>query len=144
MPVKKAIINVKKKYNKMDPVDHVLARPDTYLGNCRPKEHDEYIATSDFRISKKKIEYANGLLRIYIECLSNILDNYARSKKSKNLCTTIKVSINKKTGETSMWNDGDYIPIEFDDDNDCYNHSLVFGNLLTSSNYNDEEDRYEI
>jgi DNA topoisomerase-2 len=136
----------KTKYSKMDPLDHILHRPDTYVGSTRPRQIEEYISLSDkdFNIIKKPISFPPALLRIFIEPLSNAIDNVARSKKSKTLCTKIKVNIDKETGKTTIWNDGQSIAVEIDEDEKCYNHSLIFGQLLTSSNYDDEEDRYNI
>jgi len=136
----------KKTYSKIDPIQHILHRPDMYVGSIRTREADEYISSSsnNFNITKKNIESSPAILRIFIEALSNSIDNTARSKKTKTPCTTIKVNIDKKTGETSIWNDGETIAIEENEDEDCYNHSLIFGQLLTSSNYDDDEDRYNI
>ena len=135
----------KKKYSKIDPIQHILHRPDMYVGSNRQRKTEEYIssASNNFSITKKDIESSPAILRIFIEPLSNAIDNAARSKKTKTQCTTIKVNIDKKSGETTIWNDGEIIPIE-ENDEDCYNHSLIFGQLLTSSNYDDEEDRYNI
>ena len=80
-------------------------------------------------------------MRIFIEILSNAIDNVERSKKTKTPCTTIKVYLNKETGETSIWNDGEIIPIEIHPDEKIYNHSLVFGHLMAGSNFDDEEER---
>lgn len=136
---------VKKKYSKIDPIQHILHRPDMYVGSNRQRKTEEYTssASNNFTITKKDIELSPAILRIFIEPLSNAIDNAARSKKSKTPCTTIKVNIDKKSGETTVWNDGEIIPIE-ENDEGCYNHSLIFGQLLTSSNYDDEEDRYNI
>lgn len=136
----------RKKYNKMDPLDHILHRPDTYVGSNRNREKEEYVSSSNnnFKISKKIIKYSPAILRTFIEILSNAIDNVARSEKTDTPCTKIKVSINKETSEISIWNDGDVIPIEIDEDEKCYNHTLIFGQLLTSSNYDDEQDRYNI
>ena len=136
----------KPKYTKMDSLEHILHRPDTYVGSTRLRFLDEYVSLSsqNFCIIKKNVKYCPALLRIFIEPLSNAIDNVARSKQGKNPCTKIKIKINKETGETSIWNDGESIDIEFDENEGCYNHSLIFGQLLTSSNYNDEEERYNI
>ena len=136
----------KKKYSKMDPLTHILHRPDTYVGSTRFRKLEEYVssASNNFKITKKEIESSPAILRIFIEPLSNAIDNVSRSKKTKTPCTTIKVNIDKKSGETTIWNDGDAIAIEVDEDEQCYNHSLIFGQLLTSSNYDDEEERYNI
>ena len=130
----------------MDPLAHILHRPDTYVGSTRSRELDEYISIADknFQIYKKSIVYCPAILRIFIEPLSNAIDNVSRSQNTKTPCTTIKVKVDIKSGSTSVWNDGECISVEYDDDNKCYNHSLIFGQLLTSSNYDDDEDRYNI
>jgi DNA topoisomerase-2 len=130
----------------MDPLVHILHRPDTYVGSTRKRDVEDYVsdASNNFSITKKTISYSPAILRIFIEPLSNAIDNVARSQKTKTPCTTIKVNINKETGETSVWNDGDFIEIEIDEEEKCYNHTLIFGQLLTSSNYDDEEERYNI
>jgi DNA topoisomerase-2 len=117
-----------------------------YVGSTRPRELNDYIADADegFKISNKKIDYAPAILRIFIEPLSNAIDNVSRSQKTKTPCTNIRVNIDKTTGETSVANDGQSISVEFDKDHECYNHSLIFGQLLTSSNYDDDEERYNI
>ena len=130
------------KYNKLDPIDHILHRPDMYVGSTRKKSSVEYISSEkDFKISEKNIEFPPSLLRIFIEPLSNAIDNVSRSKTK---CTYIKISVCKKTGETRIKNDGDSIVIEINPENNCYNHSLIFGQLLTSSNYDDKQERYNI
>ena len=125
----------KKVYTKKDPISHILDRSDMYVGSKNLKKIEEYIAVKDedgnYKIVKKEIESSPAILRIFIEVLSNAIDNVERSKKAKILCTTIKVVINKETGETSVWNDGDIIPIEINEEEKIYNHSLIFGNLLT-------------
>jgi DNA topoisomerase-2 len=136
----------KQKYSKMDPLEHILHRPDTYVGSTRPRQLDDYVSllTNNFSITKKNISYCPAILRIFVEPLSNAIDNVARSSKSENPCTKIKINVDQKTGRTSIWNDGQSIAIEFNETEKCYNHSLIFGQLLTSSNYDDEEDRYNI
>ena len=136
----------KQKYNKMNQLDHVLHRPDTYVGSTRNKKVNDYISSEEdeFKIKQKVIEYSPAILRIFIEILSNAIDNHARSKKTKTPCTKIKINIDPETGETCIWNDGEAIPIEIHEEEGIYNHSLIFGHLLTSSNYDDEEERYNI
>ena len=131
----------KKQYKKVDQITHIMLRPDMYAGSTRNRISDEYVADSEYNITKQLINSSPALLRIFIEVLSNALDNVERSKKAGLACTAIQVTINKETGETSIWNDGDIVPVELNTEHNCYNHSLIFGQLLTGSNYDDEEDR---
>lgn len=133
-----------KKYEKMDPIEHILRRSDMYVGSTRSRTLEEYIAVPEddsYRIFKSEITSSPALLRIFVEPLSNAIDNVERSRKDGIPCTKIKVSINAETGETSVYNDGDIVPIELNEEQNCYNHSMIFGQLLTGSNYNDEEER---
>ena len=130
-----------KKYIQLDPIEHIMKRPDMYCGSLRSRTSDEYISVSDLNITKSNITFSPAILRIFIEVLSNAIDNVKRSKDNGIPCKAIKVVINKETGETSVWNDGDVVPIEINEECDCYNHTMIFGRLLTGSNYDDEEDR---
>lgn len=41
----------------------------------------------------------------------------------------------------TVWNNGDGIPVEMHKDENVYVPELIFGHLLTSSNYNDDEKK---
>ena len=136
----------KKVYVKKDPIDHVLLRSSMYVGSKTLKTYDDYVAefddeTEEYKIKKKYITASPAVLRIFIEVLSNAVDNVDRSRKAKIPCSMIKVNINQETGETVVWNDGDIIPIEMHSEEKMYNHTLIFGHLLTGSNYDDANER---
>ena len=91
-------------------------------------------------ISKKRGEINPGLHRIFIEALSNAIDNVWRSSNTDTKTTKIKVDIDE-CGMITVWNDGLSIPIEINKESGLYNPELIFGKLLTSSNYDDKEER---
>ena len=129
---------MKKNYEKKDPIDHIHLRPDMYVGSTTLKEKDEYVClpiNGILKIVNRKIETSPAILRIFVEILSNAVDNVSAK------CTSIKVEIDKETGLTSVWNDGEHIPIEMNEKEKMYNHTLIFGNLLTGSNYDDTINR---
>uniref|UniRef100_A0A6C0EMJ0 DNA topoisomerase (ATP-hydrolyzing) n=1 Tax=viral metagenome TaxID=1070528 RepID=A0A6C0EMJ0_9ZZZZ len=141
----KIMPKAKQRYTRMDPVEHVLKRPDTYVGSVRSRRIEEFVvADEEYHISKQRIEISPAILRIFVEPLSNMIDNWARSKKGKNKVTEMRVTLDSDTGETSFWNNGNVIPIEMHEEEKCYNHSLIFGNLLTGENYDDDEEREDI
>lgn len=133
------------KIQQLDPIEHILKRPDTYVGSIRQKTSEEYIHVpikdGKFIIAKRTIKYPPALLRIFIEALSNAIDNVQRSREVNIECTKIKIKINKETGTTNIWNDGFVIPIEKNDSSDKYKHTLIFGELRTSTNFDDTEQR---
>lgn len=134
-----------KRYQKLGQVEHILKRPDMYVGSTRNKTITDYVACyqgdGNYKIIQKDIKVSPALSRIFIEILSNAVDNVERSKKTSTPCKNIKVTYDSDTSEFSVWNDGDIIPIDKNNDEDCYNHSMIFGQLLTGSNYDDEEER---
>ena len=136
----------KPKYAKMKHLDHILNRSDMYVGSIIPEKINTYIAdsTGQYNIYSKEINCSPALLRIFVEPLSNAVDNVSRSLKTTTPCTTIKVNVDRVTGETSVWNDGESISIEMNEEEQCYNHTMIFGQLLTSSNYDDNEERVDI
>lgn len=131
------------KYEKLDPITHIHRRPDTYIGSLRLRSNPrEWVATADNQIREaQNVVYSDGLVRIFIEPLSNIIDNVWRSRKENIPVTKIKISIDRETGKTSFWNDGLHIPIEMHEKEKIYNPELIFGHLMAGSNMDDEEHR---
>ncbi len=135
----------KRVYDMKDDITHVLDLPDTYVGSKRVKSVADYVAerteAGSWVIVNKQVEYPPALLRIFVEILSNAIDNVQRGKESGILCKTIKVSVDKTTGETSVWNDGEYIEIAKNEKYSMYNHTMVFGHLRSSGNYDKTEEK---
>lgn len=123
-----------------DDITHVLDLPDTYVGSKRVKAVTDYVYVEG-KIVQKQVEYPPALLRIFVEILSNAIDNVQRSKESGLLCKSIKVGIDKDSGKTSVWNDGEYIEIAVNEKYKMYNHTMVFGHLRSSGNYDKTEEK---
>jgi DNA topoisomerase-2 len=153
----------KPSYVSLDQRTHILHRPDMYIGNIKnintdfygsqylSKEKDEEDQKEDKKvikdedekeifIFKKRGEINFGLHRIFIEVLSNAIDNVWRSSLTDTKCTKIKIEITEK-GMITVWNDGLSIPVEINEETGMYNPEMIFGKLLTSSNYDDKEER---
>lgn len=140
------------RYSVKNDIQHVLDCSDVYLGDTSSFFRKEFVFNNDLKkIVQQTICTPEALIRIFVEVLTNAVDNVERSKKSETPCKTIKVTLNTETGLTSVWNDGIIIPIiqnknqtEKDDSNelnDLYIHSLIFGHLRSSSNYGEEKVR---
>jgi DNA topoisomerase-2 len=125
-------------YIKQDPITHILTRPDMYVGSKTFEQQSDYIWKNN-KIVKKDIKICPALTRTFIEILSNAIDNIERSKDT-NKMTYIKVHLSQT--ECEIINDGSIIPIIVNDKEKIYNHTLIFGHLLSGSNYNDSEKRY--
>ena len=70
--------------------------------------------------------------KIFDEILVNAADNKQRDPRGMD---TIRVDIDKETGRISVYNNGKGIPIKTHKEHNVYVPELIFGMLLTSSNY---------
>jgi len=127
---------VEETYKKMTHHEHVLAEPDNYIGSISPDTMSLWIYDEEVKhFIMSSITIAPGLYKIFDEILTNARDHGVRDKK----CRTIKVNIDKTTGEISVWNDGTGIPVAIHKDHKVYIASMIFGDMLTSSNYNNDK-----
>ena len=131
------------KYVKLDQLSHVLKRPGMYIGSIVPDSDSLWIYDSDSRqIQQKNVTWVPGLYKIFDEIIVNALDQIKRLKHSSTTSKhvkEIKVSIDRETGEISVYNDGDGIDVNYNDKYEMYDPELIFGNMLTSSNYTENE-----
>lgn len=135
----------KNKIIVLDQREHVLLRPDLWIGSVKNKKEDFYAAEIiQEEIKIKVIENGTinpGLYRIFVEIISNVIDNYFRSEKGPTPTTSVKVDVNQETGEITVWNDGNTILIEKEEKTGLYNPEVAFGRLLSGSNFDDSEQR---
>ena len=127
-----------------DQRDHVLLRPDMYIGSVKNTMTEFYkavrVENDGLRIFQTTDLINPGLHRIFIEILSNAIDNFLRSKDGDTPCKKIKINITEE-GEITIWNDGETIAVEINEHTGLYNPEMIFGNLLTGSNFDDEDVR---
>ena len=74
-----------------------------------------------------------ALYKIFDEVLVNAADNYQRDEST----SVIKVDINEAEGYVKVFNNGKGIPVAIHKEHQIYVPHLIFGELLTGSNYND-------
>ncbi|KAI9304126.1 DNA topoisomerase [Cunninghamella echinulata] len=125
-------------YQKKTQLEHILLRPDTYIGSIETEEEEMWVFDSEQdMIVKKKIKYVPGLYKIVDEILVNAADNKIRDPSM----TQIKVYINREENFISIYNNGKGIPVTMHKEENVYVPELIFGHLLTSSNYDDKEKK---
>ena len=66
--------------------------------------------------------------------------NTVENKRLKKV-SYIKVNVNREKGEISIENDGEGIDVVLHPTEKIYVPEMIFGNLLTSGNYNKEEEK---
>lgn len=140
--------DIQSKYQMLDHRDHVLLRPNTYIGSIDKDTYNTWTFDSvNKRMVKKDIEIVPGLYKIFDEILVNAIDHVTRLKMAResdetvNLVKNIKVTIEKETGTITVWNDGDGIEVEMHPEHKMYVPEMIFGFLLTSTNYDDSKEK---
>jgi DNA topoisomerase-2 len=129
-------------YQKKTQIEHIKDAPDTYIGGI---EADDVVnwTMKDGKMRYKKFSFIPGLYKCFDEGVVNCRDHYIRllqkkNNKEKNIVpvTLIDISINKETGIITMINDGNGIDVEKHPEHNIYIPEMIFGHLMTSTNYN--------
>ncbi len=129
---------IEETYIKHEPIEAILTRPQIYIGNDQKQNEIMYIYDENQeKMIKKEIVYSPGFIKIFDEAISNAVDH---STEDPNM-TYIKVNIDKKTGIINVSNNGNGIPVKIHKTYNKYVPELIFGELNTSSNYDDTQKR---
>lgn len=141
-------------YGHLTDIQHVYMRPDTYIGNCEKEKRDELIFDSDKeKIFNREVDLPNGVIRLFLEILSNATDNADVSRNAKLDPKRIEINITDKS--IKIKNYGMPIPVkkitlaktnkgadvkEYTGEGDyLWLPHLIFGKLRTSNNYDDDD-----
>jgi DNA topoisomerase-2 len=125
-------------YSAMELREHILEVPDTYIGGTE-QTNVENAWIYEEEMSQEDILVSLGFYNIFNEVLTNASDqcirtrNYALKDKTVQITKNIKISIQDNV--ITIWNDGDGIPITEHPEKKVWTPELIFGTLLTSSNY---------
>ena len=144
-------MSVERIYQKKTQLEHILLRPDTYIGSVQkvtepmwvwnekkvevPEDGSPVKSGTGGQIVKRDITYVPGFYKIFDEILVNACDNKQRDSRMD----TIKIEIKPEENIISVWNNGKGIPVVMHKEEKMYVPTMIFGHLLTGSNFNDEE-----
>ena len=141
--------NVDEIYKVMDHRNHIFKKPDTYVGSCEPEINEYYIYDEENKkIVLKEISCPPGWYKCFDELIVNAHDHKKRTEKlikdnpedNHKQVNNIKVSI-LEDNSIEFYNDGDGIHIEYLEKDKMYPVELIFGTLLSSTNFDDNEKR---
>lgn len=125
------------KYQKLTPIDHVLLRPEMYVGSIETQSIPMFVFDpAKGKMVWESMQVNQGLLKIVDEILLNAADNINNSVRGARM-TYISIRISD-SGEIMVENDGAGLPIVKSKEHKMYIPEMVFGHLLTSSNYNND------
>uniref|UniRef100_A0A3B3VZT5 DNA topoisomerase 2 n=1 Tax=Poecilia latipinna TaxID=48699 RepID=A0A3B3VZT5_9TELE len=130
-------LSVERIYQKKTQLEHILLRPDTYIGSVEPVSQQMWVYDEGVGLNCRDVTFVPGLYKIFDEILVNAADNKQRDKSM----SCIRVNIDVENNTISVWNNGKGIPVVEHKVEKVYVPALIFGQLLTSSNYDDDEKK---
>jgi DNA topoisomerase-2 len=141
----KNVKSVEETFVKKTQLEHIIDIPDTYIGSIEKTDIDTWVYDEESnKIIFKNIKYIPGLYKIFDEVLVNAIDQHVRTEQDEkiiNKVTSIKVNFDIENNTISVYNNGDGIPIVEHKDYGVWVPELIFGHLLTSSNYDKNEKK---
>jgi DNA topoisomerase-2 len=136
---------IEETYVKKTQIEHVYDLPDTYIGSVENTELETWVYNElTDKMEFRNITYIPGLYKIFDEILVNATDHHVRcdnDNKILNKVTMISVNFISDNKTISICNNGHGIPVIKHEKHDVYIPQLLFGELLTSSNYDKNEKR---
>ena len=145
------------KYQKMTDLEHILKKPDTYIGSIQLTECTEYTALSaatgsgtsaaeGVNIGLATFTHIPALYKLVDEGLVNMRDHVIRQaqaikdgKPDALPVTCIEVEVDAATGIVTMTNDGNGIDIAQHPEHKMWIPEMIFGHLRTSTNYTEDK-----
>lgn len=131
-------------YKRLTHRDHILELPDTYIGSVETHEEHRWVYDHENKKMKyAKINFNPGFYKLFDEIVVNARDALIRSQteKEKQPVKHISVTIKEDPFTIIVENDGDGIPVVHHAEYNVWVPELIFGHLLTSGNYNKEEEK---
>jgi DNA topoisomerase-2 len=149
------------KYQKMTDREHILKKPDTYIGTIERAETTEYVMdatplpaaaasesspTAPVLLTRRNITYIPGLYKLFDEGMVNMRDHVVRQaqaiadgKPDALPVTTLEVEIDPVDGTIHMTNDGNGIDVAQHPEHKLWIPEMIFGHLRTSTNYDENK-----
>ncbi|XP_076440250.1 DNA topoisomerase 2-alpha-like isoform X2 [Babylonia areolata] len=131
-------MSVERIYQKKTQLEHILLRPDTYIGSVESVTQQMWVVNDETNLMEmREVSFVPGLYKIFDEIIVNAADNKVRDPGMD----TIKVDIDPENNKIKIWNNGKGIPVVEHQTEKMYVPTMIFGHLLTSSNYDDSEKK---
>jgi DNA topoisomerase-2 len=134
-------------YKKHTHREHVLELPDTYIGSIETSEEARWVYDPvGAKMAHRKVQFNPGFYKLFDEIVVNARDALVRSQQDPSRIPVKRIDItvgknDKGQFHVGIKNDGDGIPIQMHETEKCWIPELIFGHLLTSSNYDKTEEK---
>jgi DNA topoisomerase-2 len=129
---------VEERYRKLTQKEHILQLSDTYIGSVEASTDERYVLNEDRTgFTLREVSWVPGLYKCLDELIVNARDARVRDATLRH----IKIDIDRGSGEISVYNDGNGIECVQHEEHGVYVPELLFGHLLSSTNFDQNERR---
>jgi DNA topoisomerase-2 len=129
-------------YKKLTQREHILQLPDTYIGSRDSHREARWIWSQETgRMEWRDVAMNPGLFKIFDELIVNALDHVVRQKTAPKNKQVTRIRVTLTPTMFSIYNDGEGIPVATHPEYKVMVPELIFGHLLTSSNYDEKEEK---
>lgn len=134
--------DLSKQYRKHSHREHILSLPDTYIGSIENSSEDFYVVGEDQFVPKTIQPFNPGFYKLFDELLVNAHDHVVRMRERKSDTPVKNIEVFVKDGSAiGIRNDGESIDVEIHPEYGVYIPQMIFGELLTSTNYDKTEKK---
>jgi DNA topoisomerase-2 len=128
---------VEQTYKKLTDIEHVLHRPGTYVGNTKPHKTSLFVPKSldSYEMEYKEVNFIPAFVKLFDEVITNAVDE---SKRPGTKLNTVRVNI--EDGNITVSDNGG-IPVVIHEEYQQYIPEIIFFELRSGSNYDDNEER---
>ena len=128
------------KIKKLTQREHILQLPDTYIGSRDCHEEGRWVYdVAESKMTWRSVQMNPGLFKIFDEIIVNALDHVVRQAGTASKVTKLRIRL--APDHFSVLNDGAGLPVSVHPEYKVMIPELIFGQLLTSSNYDEKEEK---
>jgi DNA topoisomerase II len=131
-----------KTYVKKSLRSHILDIPDTYCGSIENASEEYFVVDGDSFVEKTINPFNPGFYKLIDELLVNAHDHVIRLSQRNSDTPVKKIDVEITDNSIiTIRNDGESIDVEKHPEYGVYIPQMIFGELLTSTNYDKEEKK---
>ena len=130
-----------KQYKKHTHREHILNLPDTYIGSIENCIEELFIVEGESFKEKAISPFNPGFYKLFDELLVNAHDHVVRLRQRNSDNPVKKIDISVENDTITISNDGESIDVEKHPEYGVYIPQMIFGELLTSTNYDKNEKK---
>jgi DNA topoisomerase II len=127
-------------YQRKTHREHILSLPDTYIGSIETANEEVFLHADD-RFTPETIAVNPGFYKLIDELLVNAHDHAIRLRSRNSEDPVKKINVVCTPQTFTIENDGEPIDVAEHPEHKVWIPQMIFGELLTSTNYNKDEKK---